>query len=152
MQSLIFTLHACRRPRDRAAIAEIPRKKINFAHRSNVVARSGSRKLRAVKVPASYHAWRPPTRKKNDSEKLDFFQRKILPASSTDHRTSKLGARHGGKAWTSFQKICPSGKFFEMIFEKNSEIPGGLGALPRPPQNNISKICPAGNFFERIFF
>ena len=28
----------------------------------------------------------------------------------------------GGKARTAFQKICPSGKFFEMIFKKNSEI------------------------------
>ena len=37
------------------------------------LARSGSRELRAVKIPASYDAWRPPKRRKNDSEKIEFF-------------------------------------------------------------------------------
>ena len=36
----------------------------------------------------------------------------------------------GGKARTSFQKSCPSGKFFEMIFNKKSEIPEGGSAPP----------------------
>ena len=35
-------------------------KQIYFAHFSDVSARSGSRELRAVKIPASYDAWRPP--------------------------------------------------------------------------------------------
>ena len=44
-----------------AAIAkvfvEIRRKKIDFAHFSDVSARSGSQELRTVKTPASYDAW-----------------------------------------------------------------------------------------------
>ena len=48
-------------------------KKIVFAHRSGALARSGSRELRAVKIPASYDAWRPPKRRKNDSGKIKFF-------------------------------------------------------------------------------
>ena len=73
----VFTLRACHRPRDRAAIAkafaEHPRKKIDFAHFSDVSARLGSRELRTVKIPASYDAWRPPKRRKNNSEKIRFF-------------------------------------------------------------------------------
>ena len=53
---------------------KILRKKIDFAHRSDDVARSGSRELRAVKIPASYDAWRPPKRRKNDSVKIRFFR------------------------------------------------------------------------------
>ena len=44
--------------------------KIDFADRSGALARPGSRELRAVKIPASYDAWRPPKRRKNDSEKF----------------------------------------------------------------------------------
>ena len=47
--------------------------KFDFAHRSSVLARPGSRELRAVKIPASYDAWRPPKRRKNDSGKNRFF-------------------------------------------------------------------------------
>ena len=42
--------------------AEIRENKIDFAHRAHGVARAGSRELRAVKIPASYDAWRPPKR------------------------------------------------------------------------------------------
>ena len=49
-------------------------KKIDFVHVSDVSARSGSRELRAIKIPASYDAWRPPKRRKNDSEKIRFFE------------------------------------------------------------------------------
>ena len=59
-----------------AAIAkvfvEIRGKKIDLAHRSDAVARLGSRELRAVEIPASYDTWRPPKRRKNDSEKMRF--------------------------------------------------------------------------------
>ena len=48
-------------------------KKIDFAHRSGALARPGSRELRAVKIPASYDAWRPPKRRKNDLVKIRFF-------------------------------------------------------------------------------
>ena len=48
-------------------------KKLDFAHRLDAVARPGSRELRAVKIPASYDVARPPKRRKNNSEKLDFF-------------------------------------------------------------------------------
>ena len=44
-------------------------KKIDVAHRSGVLDRPGSRELRVVKIPASYDAWRPPKRRKNNSEK-----------------------------------------------------------------------------------
>ena len=37
---------------------------MDFAHRSDVAARSGSRELRAVNIPASYDAWRPPKRRR----------------------------------------------------------------------------------------
>ena len=37
--------------------AKVRRKKIDFAHRLDAVARPGSRELRAVKIPASYDAW-----------------------------------------------------------------------------------------------
>ena len=43
---------------------------IDFAHRSGALARPGSRELRAVQIPTSYDAWRPPKRRKNDSEKI----------------------------------------------------------------------------------
>ena len=39
---------------------EIHRQQIDFAHRLDVAARSGSREVRAVKIPASHDAWRPP--------------------------------------------------------------------------------------------
>ena len=55
---------------DRESFRGNSSKKIDFAHRSDVVARLGSRELRAVKIPASYDAWRPPKRRKNDSEKI----------------------------------------------------------------------------------
>ena len=48
-------------------------KKFDFGHRSGALARPGSRELRAVKIPASYDAWRPPKRRKNDSGKNRFF-------------------------------------------------------------------------------
>ena len=48
-------------------------KKIDFAHRLGALARPGSRELPAIKIPASYHAWRPPKRRKNDSGKNLFF-------------------------------------------------------------------------------
>ena len=48
-------------------------KKFDFRHRSSALARPGSRELRAVKIPASYDPWRPPKRRKNDSEKNRFF-------------------------------------------------------------------------------
>ena len=48
-------------------------KKIDLAHRLGALARPGSRELRAVKILASYDAWRPPKRRKNDSEKIRFF-------------------------------------------------------------------------------
>ena len=52
---------------------EIPRKKFDFGHRSVALDRPGSRELRAVKIPGSYDAWRPPKRRKNDLEKNQFF-------------------------------------------------------------------------------
>ena len=52
---------------------------LNSAHCSDAVARSGSRELRAVKIPASYDAWRPPKRRKNDSKKIIFVcSRKLV--------------------------------------------------------------------------
>ena len=73
---LFARLH-CHRPRDRAAIAkvfaEIRQQKFDFVHVLDVSARLGSRELRAVKIPASYDAWRPPIRRKIDLEKLDFW-------------------------------------------------------------------------------
>ena len=58
---------------DRESFRGNSSKKMNFAHFLDVSARSGSRELRAVKIPASYDAWRPPKRQKNDSEKNCFF-------------------------------------------------------------------------------
>ena len=92
-----FTLRACCQPRDRESCRGNSSKKIEFAHRLDVAARSGSRELRAVKIPASHDAWRPPRRRKNNSEKSIFFslgkQSFVIfvgqngPSSSTDHRT-----------------------------------------------------------------
>ena len=48
---------------------------LDFAHFLDVSARSGNRELRAVKIPASYDAWRPPKRRKNDSKKISKFFR-----------------------------------------------------------------------------
>ena len=48
-------------------------KKIGFAHRSGALAHPWSRELRAVKIPASYDAWRPPKRRQNHLEKIKFF-------------------------------------------------------------------------------
>ena len=47
--------------------------KFDFGHRLSALARPGSREVRAVKIPASYDPWRPPKRRKNDSEKNRFF-------------------------------------------------------------------------------
>ena len=55
----------------RESFCENSSKKI--AHRSDVMASLGSRELRAVKILASYDAWRPPKRKKNDLVKIRFF-------------------------------------------------------------------------------
>ena len=70
-------------PRDRTAIAkvfaEIPRKKLDFAHGSDVVARVGGRELRAVNIRAFYDAWRPPKRRKTIQKKSDcFWSRKLI--------------------------------------------------------------------------
>ena len=46
--------------------------KFDFAHRSDAVARLGSRELRAVKSPAYYDAWRSQKRRINDSENIRF--------------------------------------------------------------------------------
>ena len=48
---------------------EFRRKKFDFGHRLGVLDRPGSRELRAVKIPASYDAWRPPKRRKNTPKK-----------------------------------------------------------------------------------
>ena len=49
-------------------------KNFDFGHRSGVLDRPGSRELRAVKIPASYDAWRPPKRrKKRFGKKLIFL-------------------------------------------------------------------------------
>ena len=58
---------------DRESFRGTSSKKMDFAHRSDVEARSGSRELRAVKVLGSHEAWRPPTGRKNDSAKLRFL-------------------------------------------------------------------------------
>ena len=42
-------------------------------HHLDVWARSGSRELRAVKLPASCDAWQPPKHRKYNSEKNRFF-------------------------------------------------------------------------------
>ena len=59
--------------RDREGFRRNSSKQIDFTHRLEFAARSGSRELRAGKIPASYDAWRPPKRRKNDSEKVRFF-------------------------------------------------------------------------------
>ena len=43
-------------------------KKFDFPHRSDAMARPGHRELRAVKISASYDAWRPPKRRKNETK------------------------------------------------------------------------------------
>ena len=59
---------------DRESFRGNLRKNIDFAHFSYVSARSGSRELRAVKIPALRDAWRPSKRRKIDSRKtLEFF-------------------------------------------------------------------------------
>ena len=58
---------------DRESFRGNSSQKFDFARRSDAVARPGSRELRAVKIPASYDAWRPPKRRKNDSDKNRFF-------------------------------------------------------------------------------
>ena len=67
------TLCACHPPRDRASFRWDSSKKIDFAHRSDVAAGSGSRELRSVKVPASSKALRLPKCRKNDLEKVRFL-------------------------------------------------------------------------------
>ena len=68
--SLVFYALRMPRPRDRESFRGNSWKNNDFAHGSDVVARSGSRELRAFKIPASYHAWRPSKHRKNNSEKL----------------------------------------------------------------------------------
>ena len=46
---------------------------MDHAHRLGALDRPGSRELRAVKIPASYDAWRPPKRQKTIQRKVDFF-------------------------------------------------------------------------------
>ena len=58
---------------DRESFRDNSSEKIDFAHFSDVSARSGSRELRAVKIPASYDAWRAPKRRIQGSEKFDLF-------------------------------------------------------------------------------
>ena len=58
---------------DRESFRESSSKKFDFAHRLDAVARPGSRELRTVKISASYDAWRPPKRRKNNSVKIRFF-------------------------------------------------------------------------------
>ena len=49
--------------------------------------RPGSQELRAVKIPASYDAWRRSRRRKNDSETIQFvLVSEISFSSFTDHR------------------------------------------------------------------
>ena len=58
---------------DRESSRESSSKKFDFAHRSDAMAHPRSRELRAVKIPTTYDAWRPPKRRKNDSENFDFW-------------------------------------------------------------------------------
>ena len=48
-------------------------KKFDFGHRLGVLDRPGNRELRAVKIPVSYDAWRPPKGQKNDSDLFFIF-------------------------------------------------------------------------------
>ena len=57
----------------RKSFRESSSNKFDFAYRSDALVRPGIRELRAVKIPASYDAWRPPKGRKNDSEKISFF-------------------------------------------------------------------------------
>ena len=57
----------------RESFRENSSKKIDFAHRLGALDRPRSREPRAVKIPASYDAWRPPNNQKNDSEKVRYF-------------------------------------------------------------------------------
>ena len=68
-----FMLRACHRPRDRESFRGNSSKNIDFAYFSDVSALLGSRELRAVKIPASYDAWRPPNVDKTIWEKFDLF-------------------------------------------------------------------------------
>ena len=45
--------------------------KFDFARRSDAMARLGHRELRAVKISASYDAWRPPKLRKSET---NFFE------------------------------------------------------------------------------
>ena len=51
--------------------AKVPQK-LSFAHFPDAVASSGRQELHAVKIPASYDAWRTPTSKKRNN-KIDFL-------------------------------------------------------------------------------
>ena len=71
-----FTLRACHRHHDWAAIAKVfveIRQKVDFAHFSDVSARLGSRELRAVKIPASYALGDHKNVEKTIREKIDFL-------------------------------------------------------------------------------
>ena len=49
------------------------RTKFDFAHRLDATARPGDRELGAVKISASYDAWRPPKRQKHGRNILKKF-------------------------------------------------------------------------------
>ena len=106
--------------------------KFDFVHFSDVSARLGSRELRAVKIPASYDAWRPPKRRKNDSEKIRFLSAKM------DHRHLR----------TIVQGLC-SMCSIDSIFKKrkNFETPF-LNELSRSSQNSYKSESNSKKFLD----
>ena len=84
--------------------AEIRRKKIDFEHLLDVSVRSGSRELRAVKIPASYSACQTPKRRKKRFGPFgknlilffglenEFFMIFVDFGGATPERTSKLAS------------------------------------------------------------
>ena len=96
------------------------RAKFIFAYRSDAAARPGSRELRAVKIPASYDAWRPPKHRKNDSGKNRFFW-----VSEISFSSFFLDFGGAGQFYTS--KSASSCNFAPDLQIFNSEQPLELG-------------------------
>ena len=67
------TLRACHLPHDRESFRGDSSKRIDFVHHSDVVARSGSRELRADKIPASTTLGDPKNIKTAIWKKFDFL-------------------------------------------------------------------------------
>ena len=109
---------------------------MDFAHRSDAMARPRSRELRAIKIPASYDAWRTPKRLKTNF----FFVSVVSMDGPNRHLTEKTSKTR----WPSPRPSHGRRTFYGRT--------GGASAPPGPPPSFPPSAIRTANFSAQFFF